>query len=292
MALQFNPPNVNQPDKYQALNQTLGQTISTLPQMWAQYRMLRKKQSIEDLELDMKRRELEAKYGSGAPAPTLQPSPTSPLNPNPMGQPGDLGSAGSTLNAGLAPESKESLLARVGTEGVKLLGKDPESEDKTFDQENKIRSQFLEKTKEFPVVRNSYRRILDSAKEPSGAGDLALIFNYMKVLDPGSTVREGEFANAQNSAGVDERVRGLYNKVIRGERLSDNQRNDFVQRATKLYKGQEDLYKQDLGKFRELAKSYNLDPDQATLNLIADGLEAPSPTMNVAGGNNDPLGIR
>ena len=74
-----------------------------------------------------------------------------------------------------------------------------------------------------------------SANNPSPAGDLALIFNYMKVLDPGSTVREGEFANAQNSGSVPNRIVALYNSVINGTRLSDPQRNDFVNRAGQLF---------------------------------------------------------
>jgi len=34
----------------------------------------------------------------------------------------------------------------------------------------------------------------------------------MKILDPGSVVREGEFATAQNSAGIPERIRAKYNR--------------------------------------------------------------------------------
>jgi hypothetical protein len=57
----------------------------------------------------------------------------------------------------------------------------------------------------------------------------------MKILDPGSTVREGEFANAQNSGGVDDRVIALYNSLFAGTRLSQVQRDDFINRASRLY---------------------------------------------------------
>ena len=57
----------------------------------------------------------------------------------------------------------------------------------------------------------------------------------MKMLDPGSVVREGEFANAQNSAGVPDRIRSRYNNVLSGERLAENTRQDFIQTAQGLY---------------------------------------------------------
>jgi len=112
--------------------------------------------------------------------------------------------------------------------------------DLTEDQQDttlKLRKEYgdEDQTKEFVKVRGAYNRVVASAVDPSAAGDLALIFNYMKVLDPGSTVREGEFATAATSAGVPDIVRAKYNKVRSGERLAEAQRNDFVARAGKLF---------------------------------------------------------
>ena len=62
-----------------------------------------------------------------------------------------------------------------------------------------------------------------------------MIFTYMKVLDPTSVVREGEQATAQNAAGIPERTRNLYNKLMTGERLTKSQRADFVKSAVGLF---------------------------------------------------------
>jgi hypothetical protein len=48
-------------------------------------------------------------------------------------------------------------------------------------------------------------------------------------------VREGEFATAQNAAGVPERIMNIYNKLISGERLNASQRNSFKGQAKGLY---------------------------------------------------------
>ena len=61
-------------------------------------------------------------------------------------------------------------------------------------------------------------------------GDLALIFNYMKMLDPVQPCGKEKFANTQNSGRVSDVIRAQYNKVMRGERLSTNMRDDFLGR--------------------------------------------------------------
>lgn len=134
-----------------------------------------------------------------------------------------------------------------------------------FAQADKLRDEFNNQSKEFIGVANSYQRIIDSASDPSAAGDLALIFNYMKVLDPGSTVREGEFATAQNSGSVPSAIVARYNKIISGERLAPEQRADFLARADKLYKGQETRWtKTTKARYEKLAKDLNVDPRYVT----------------------------
>jgi len=126
-----------------------------------------------------------------------------------------------------------------------------------------LRKEFtsLQKIKDFSKVSDAYTRVVESSRNPSAAGDLALIFNYMKVLDPGSTVREGEFATAQNAAGVGGRVVSLYNSIIRGERLNVDQRADFVDRSTRLYKGAENQTKPLYDFYKNLAVERGYDPD-------------------------------
>ena len=151
-----------------------------------------------------------------------------------------------------------------------------------FGDAAKLRGEFIKATQGFADVTDSYGRIQASVEDPSAAGDLALIFNYMKVLDPGSTVREGEFATAQNSAGVPERMRASYNRVINGERLSDDQRNDFFQRAGKLYNKALQTYQGREREYHGLAERMGFDPRQIfiqrqVLETTQPQLLAPTP---------------
>jgi len=105
--------------------------------------------------------------------------------------------------------------------------------EKRPELELKLRNEYAGATKEHRDVKSAYGRVL--ASQATAAGDLALIFNYMKMLDPGSAVREGEFANAQNSGSVSTTIRNMYNKLLSGERLSESQRKMFSGQAKSLY---------------------------------------------------------
>ena len=137
-------------------------------------------------------------------------------------------------------------------------------EEDPFDQESKLRKEFRGGTvpKDFGKVRDSFDRITATSGSPSPAGDLALIFNYMKLLDPGSVVREGEFATAQNAAGVDERIRGQFNRILSGERLTGTQRKDFIQKAGELFNAQAKNYNNEVNYYRGLAEEYDVNQDR------------------------------
>lgn len=105
--------------------------------------------------------------------------------------------------------------------------------DKRPEVEGRFRKEYNDQTQPYQTVKSAYGRVLSS--DDSAVGDLSLIFGYMKMLDPGSVVREGEFATAQNAAGVPERIMNIYNKLITGERLNASQRNSFKGQAKNLY---------------------------------------------------------
>lgn len=123
-------------------------------------------------------------------------------------------------------------------------------------------------TKNTQEVAAAYEKVQSSASNNSPAGDLSLIFNYMKMLDPGSVVREGEFATAQNAAGVPDRVVNMYNKILNGERLNPTQRKDFFNQAGNTFNAQMAQQERFNQGFRDLATSYGLNPNQVVLPTV------------------------
>lgn len=112
-------------------------------------------------------------------------------------------------------------------------------------------------TKSTNVMEEAYSKIQNT--EATGAGDMALVFNYMKVLDPGSTVREGEFKSAAESGGLPSAIQGLYNK-IKGDGLLDDKTRRQIRQQSRLYLEQQVARQQQVDEqFRDVAETNELD---------------------------------
>jgi hypothetical protein len=132
--------------------------------------------------------------------------------------------------------------------------------------ETDLRKEFnqLPTVKEYNGVRNSFFRIQDitNKKTPSPQDDIALIFSYMKMLDPTSVVREGEFATAQNAGSVPDNIRNIWNKALSGNRLNPAQRNNIRGTARTVYLQQRENYNRVADEYRGYASDYGVDPER------------------------------
>ena len=58
---------------------------------------------------------------------------------------------------------------------------------KSFTNEGDLRKEFTTQMKPFTELGQAFRKIEATALNPSTAGDISLVYNFMKILDPGST---------------------------------------------------------------------------------------------------------
>ena len=158
-----------------------------------------------------------------------------------IGREGDLASKKLALEERKFDQSVRKFEAELSRGGL--------TPEKTFEQSQKLRKEFTGLSKEFIKQRDSFARLQASAQDPSAAGDLALIFNFMKILDPGSVVRESEFATAQNAPGIPDRVRAQYNRVLEGERFTPESRADFTTRGELLFSRAQGQQEQRIDQF-------------------------------------------
>lgn len=144
-----------------------------------------------------------------------------------------------------------------------------------------LRKEFTKESGDFIKVRDAINKVRNT--NPDAAGDLAMIFNFMKILDPGSTVREGEFANAQNSGSVPERVWALYNQMKTGERLTPPQRKRFINQAERTFNSTLETQRQLEESFKGIAQRNNVDPRDIIVDFKPKA-EAPPAEITVPPG--------
>ena len=149
-------------------------------------------------------------------------------------------------------------------------------------QENTLRDEFNTLTKDFRTVQDAHSKIKSVAN--TGAGDMSLLYSYVKLLDPGSVVRESEFATAAASGSFGERIQGLAQRVMSGQRLPPDLRTDFIREADSIYTSQKDGADRLEKQYRDIAKRGNLNPENVIVNYASSSGTALPPVNTLKEG--------
>jgi len=132
-------------------------------------------------------------------------------------------------------------------------------EKESKDIESALRKEFTsrEEVKAFNAIRSQYARVEQAkamSEKQTWVWDVALIFAYMKMLDPTSVVREGEFATAQNTWWVESAISNLYNKALSWKFLTPQQREEIANLSKNLYWNQKDVVQSVINQYENIAK--------------------------------------
>lgn len=147
-----------------------------------------------------------------------------------------------------------------------------EAEEASFGKEEKLRKQHANESAVFQTVADAYSNIkaITDLKDPSSADNIALTYAQMKLYDPGSVVREGEFATAKNAGGVEERLRSQYNDALEGKFLTPEKIQNIRKSADTIYATQLKTQQKRDTQFKTLATKYGVDPERSVLDFISE----------------------
>jgi len=84
--------------------------------------------------------------------------------------------------------------------------------------------------------------IIASIGSKSWPWDIAAVYQFMKVLDPSSVVREGEFATAASSAWLAGKIGNMFTKLENWEMLNSEQKSQFKSLMTQYMKNKSKQY--------------------------------------------------
>lgn len=156
---------------------------------------------------------------------------------------------------------------------------------KKFEQEEKLRKEYQTRIGNFTAMKQHLATIDASAADSSGAGDIALVTSFMKMLDPGSVVRETEFANARDTAGLLQKLQNQAQKLQTGSFLDDKQRKDFQRLSAQYMAAAERQQGATKKSLEKVVSSYGLTPDNVFgVEEKPTAPPAPAPVPAAAGG--------
>lgn len=126
--------------------------------------------------------------------------------------------------------------------------------------ENQLRGEVNTQVQRLNDLENAYGKVQQFATDPNAVSDIALVYSYMKLLDPTSTVRESEFQTAVNAMPLLQRY-GLqrFNNLWTGELLSPQVRNDMMKTVNNLLTVERGNYKGMLNQYAAQAQRTQLD---------------------------------
>jgi hypothetical protein len=123
--------------------------------------------------------------------------------------------------------------------------------------------------KDFSDMKTAYSQVVSSLAQGTPIGDVAGATKVMKLLDPGSVVRESELGIAMAASGRMDRLQYYFNNFISGEKLTPTQRDDFRQLSAEIYAAAGQAYNQKRDEYKGFGGQYGFKNLDAALGAPA-----------------------
>lgn len=98
----------------------------------------------------------------------------------------------------------------------------------------KVGDDFFAASKNFITVDDNFRNIVALSNDRTGPSQMGMVYSFMKLLDPGSVVRESEFAAAGKAGSLATQVQNYFDKAATGQLIGNNL-DEFLDAAGTLH---------------------------------------------------------
>jgi hypothetical protein len=130
---------------------------------------------------------------------------------------------------------------------------------KGFENEMKLGGAFKNEPiyKDYNDMKSAYSQVVSSLSQGTPIGDVAGATKVMKLLDPGSVVRESELGIAMAASGRMDRLNNYFSNMMSGQKLTPTQRDDFKALSNELYSAAGQAYNQKRKEYEQFGEAYN-----------------------------------
>jgi hypothetical protein len=138
-----------------------------------------------------------------------------------------------------------------------LKGKDPARYEDISSMAKDFRN--LEQVQQYQSAKVANEMIKQAPDD--AAGDIMIMSNYAKILNPQTRFSEGNLDATDISSSLDKYTKGLYDKVINGKKLQIDERNKIKAAAYKAYAIRRNEYQNIADIWEQKATEYGMDPN-------------------------------
>ena len=164
-------------------------------------------------------------------------------------------------------------LAGTGQEGIGAVGQyrqqiapktnvtvpvDMTGGQKGFENEMSLAKAFKAEPiyKDYSDMKSAFGQVVSSLSQGTPIGDVAGATKVMKLLDPGSVVRESELGIAMAASGRMDRLNNYFSNMMSGQKLTPTQREDFKALSNELYAAAGQAYNQKRREYETFGQAY------------------------------------
>ncbi len=133
-----------------------------------------------------------------------------------------------------------------------------------------IRNNYVKETAEPNALSGTYQSLVNAAQNPSPINDISLVFGFYKMIDPTSTVREGEYDTLLKSTSIPDQIKNYINRVKTGEKLTPKMRQEILDSAYSRLEAKRNSVNESYKVHSSALKTLNIDPTQYISNPLAN----------------------
>lgn len=122
---------------------------------------------------------------------------------------------------------------------------------------NTLRDDFSREATQFKQIQHNWEVMQGAANTP--IGDVSRTYAFLKMVDPGAAVQEGDKANISNAGGVPAWVRSMYNDAL-GAGLDEGKRAMLEAEAGRIYNTALEDYNTNRTRFENLGAPLGIQP--------------------------------
>jgi hypothetical protein len=150
-----------------------------------------------------------------------------------------------------------------------------------FQREHTLRTDYGKVTKDLTDGIIAARQVQSLTATPANLRtpqqQQALIFSFMKMLDPSSVVRESEYASAARARSLLDHIQNYAQYIQSGQLLTPKQIANMALVATQLQESLGALRGDYNKQFSETARAWNVDPSRFIQGATPGGAAAAAP---------------
>lgn len=168
--------------------------------------------------------------------------------------------------------------AKLTAEQAKEARKETKAQAKdVWNQSIELKNSVDKISKDNNEIQARYQAATELAKTPSGVNDEAILVYFQKILDPGSVVRESEFARTSEGQAALAQAQSYVTKLKTGQ-MTPALRKEVLNTMKTLAMASQNNLDTKLKSIRNTAKKYELDedlifggPEKSPLDAIPEG---------------------